>query len=113
MHKVRTERVHRADVESAKQCELLQEDRALTPWPAFQNGMAVIVIRGRVFDSRRPAGEIVRRQQAAMAPAGDIQHLGGPKEPVDRLSDEAAVPGGTGGIDTRLARGADGLAADA
>ena len=48
-----------------------------------------------------------------MAAAGDVQHVGGAEEPVHRLGDEAAVPGAAGGIDARLARVADGLAADA
>ena len=68
-------RIHRANIEPAQQGKLLQEHRTLAPRTAFQHGVAVVVVRDRIFDGRRPASEVVGCQQAAMAAAGNVQYL--------------------------------------
>ncbi len=60
MYELRAVRIERAKVEPLQQCELLQEHRPLAPWTAFQHGVVVIVVRQRLFDRRRPGGEIIR-----------------------------------------------------
>ena len=112
VHEVRAERVHRREIEVLEQRELLEEDRALAPGPAFEHRVAVIVERDRVFDARLPAGEVVGREEAAMALARGVEHFVEAEEPVDRLGDEAAVPGVAGGVDPGLARVALGFGAD-
>src|SRR4029079_19611800 len=93
MDEIGADRIETVEVEALQQGELLQENRALAPRAAFDDGVAAVVIGQRRLDRRVPAGYVVGGQEAAMMPAGGVEHLLCAAEPVDRLGDKAAIPG--------------------
>ena len=105
--------VHGADVEALEEGELLEEDGALAPGAAFEDGVAVVVVGDGVFDGGVPLGEILGGEEAAVAAAGGVEHGLGGEEFADGFGDEALIPGAVGGFDAGFAGGADGFAAEA
>src|SRR5207248_5127115 len=100
--KIRAGRVEIVEIETLQERELLQQHRALAPWPALDNCIAAVIVGQRRLDRRLPARHVVGRQEAAMAPARGIEYLLRAAEPVDRLRDKAAIPGVASAVDYPL-----------
>ena len=92
---------------------MLEEDGALGPGAAFQDGVAVVVGGGGGFESWLPGGEILGGEEAAVAAAGGVEDGLGGEEAADGFGDEALIPGAVSGLDAPLPGGAGGFAADA
>src|SRR5262249_27498685 len=62
MDKIRSERIEIVEIEPLQQRQLLQEYRALAPWPALGQGVPMIIKGERCLDRRLPARKIVASQ---------------------------------------------------
>jgi hypothetical protein len=85
--------VETVDVETFKQCKLLQHHRALAPRAGLADRVAPIVVAQRRFDAWRPARHIVGGKHAAVALSARVHHLLRAAETINRLRDEAPRPG--------------------
>ena len=88
---------------------MLQEDGALAPGAAFQDGVTPVVVGDGVLDGGVPVPKVLGSQHPAVAAAGGVQDLGVGEEAAGGLGDEAFVPGVSGGGDAGFAGGTGGL----
>jgi hypothetical protein len=89
MNEVGTARPHGRKVESGQQRQLLQEHRALPPWPGLAHLELAEPEPHRLFERSPPSREVVSREQ----PAGTSAPT------TDGLSDETLVVRGTSALD--------------
>src|SRR5205085_10930047 len=80
------------EIEALKQCQLLQQNGPLAPWPAFRDGIALIAEGERRLDRSLPARQVVAGEQPAMTAARGVEHLLAPANAVDRPGDKPAGP---------------------
>ena len=104
--------VHGGDVEAGEQRQLLQHHGPLAPGAALQHGVAGIVVGSWRLEGGLPVRHILPGEEAGVAAAGDVQHFGA-DEAVDRLGNEALIPGLVRRLDPGLPRGPGGLAEQA
>src|SRR3954449_160435 len=113
MDELGPERIETVEIEPLQQRQLLQQHGSLAPGTALCDGVAAVVECEGRFDRGLPARHVVIGQQPAVTPAGGVEHLLAPAELVDRLGDEALIPGAAGALDLALAAAVAGFGENA
>ena len=103
MHELRAPALHRLQIESREQRELLKEHRPLAPRRRLADSIAAVLERDRRLDGRLPRGQIVAAQYTPIAATRAVHHILALDEADNCLRHEARVERVAGSVDLTLA----------